>query len=162
MKDSFATLDLEPQGFRALFSADWIWCDVQAVPGSGEPWQAITTSEDLASWETAWRENGSPADRSVFLPALLDNDAIKLLASWRDGRIVAGCVANRSDDLVGFSNFFAADDWETELATALATVSGTFPRRAIVGYEHGKLLNRMIALGFETVGPLRVWLGPET
>ena len=41
------------------------------------------------------------------MPSLLDDKDIVMLACYRDGHIVAGAVANRSDGVVGWSNFFA-------------------------------------------------------
>jgi hypothetical protein len=32
-----------------------------------------------------------------------------------------------------------------------------FPGTALVGYEHGDDLVAMLALGFTTLGPLRIW-----
>lgn len=164
VKDSFAALDLGPLGFRSLFTADWIWRDPSPLPAPADsgPWQAITTADDLAAWETAWRDGGSPADQRIFLPGLLDNDMVTVLATRRGGRIVAGCIANRSGDVVGLSNFFAiADEWKLHLASAVAAVADVAPGSAIVGYERGDTLDAMSSLGFERIGRLCVWLSPE-
>lgn len=39
VKDSFATLDLAPYGFRVLFAAEWICRDVPADPDPDPGWQ---------------------------------------------------------------------------------------------------------------------------
>lgn len=162
VKDSFATLDLAPLGFRLLFSAEWIWLD----PASARPvpnrqsWQRITTTSELAEWETAWRENGSPADRPVFLPALLKDETVGLFAWRRDGRIVAGCAGNRSDSVGGLSNAFTGQSGpNADFAAAAAAVAAFSPGRPVVGYESGDSLGNAIGLGFRPVGPLRIWLG---
>ena len=81
-----------------------------------------------ASWEAAWNDGGSPADTRVFLPALLDDDTVRIFAAERDGRIAAGCIANRSDDVVGISNFFtAARTPQPDLIAAVAAIADAFP-----------------------------------
>jgi hypothetical protein len=162
VKDSFSVLELSPLGFRQLFEADWIWCDASdaPIPGSGDTvWQPVTTSAQLERWEAAWRENGSPADSTVFLPELLANPTIALFAAYRGADIVAGCAANRSVEAVGISNLFVADGDE-DLATAGAVneVARFGAGLPIVGYLADERLARVRRLGFRTVGPLRVWL----
>ena len=56
VKDSFARLDLAPEGLTPLFDAEWI----ALLPAPGEPpagddlsWDAVTDPGDLAQWETA-------------------------------------------------------------------------------------------------------------
>jgi len=81
-----------------------------------------------------------------------------MVACYRDGHIVAGAVANRSDGVVGWSNFFApAAEILDRAAESLATIARVFPGSPIVGYEHGVELRNAHALGFESLGPLRVW-----
>jgi hypothetical protein len=163
VKDSFSELDLSPLGFQSLFGADWIWCDAGEVPGTHEDddviWRPITTTDQLDEWETAWRENGSPTDSPVFVPALLENAAISLFGGYRDGAVVAGCAGNRSADAVGFSNFFSGDGQEERvLPSAIAAVARFGQGLPVVGYLAGDGLARVERLGFRTVGPLRVWL----
>jgi hypothetical protein len=163
VKDSFSTLELAPLGFRPLFEARWIWrhpSDI-AVPRRDTPteWRRVTTSSELERWEGAWREAGSPSDTRVFLPDLLANPAIALFAGYRGGAIVAGCAANRTDEAVGFSNFFTADaDEESAMAQAVTEVARFGAGMPVVGYLAGERLERAGRLGFRTVGPLRVWL----
>jgi hypothetical protein len=89
---------------------------------------------------------------------LLDDKEIAMVACYRDGHIVAGAVANRSDSVVGWSNFFApAAEILDRARESLATIAEVFPGSPIVGYEHGAELRNAHALGFESLGPLRVW-----
>src|SRR5690242_14334490 len=161
IKDSFATLDLAPLGFEPLFDAEWISRDPSPVPrseGGHVEWRRVTSAAELDVWEAAWRDNGSPTDRRVFLPALLADPTVALFGASRDAEIVAGCAANRSADAVGFSNFFVAGGDDEDLtAGALAAVSGFGDGLPVVGYEWGDALGRGQRLGFEAVGPLRVW-----
>jgi hypothetical protein len=161
IKDSFAALDLVPLGFAPLFDAAWICRDPAPLPASSlgvEAWRQVTTIAELEPWETAWRDNGSPADRPVFVPALLADPALAVFGAYRDDTLVAGCAANRSADAVGFSNFFVADGDDERLAAGAVAAVGRFGQgRPIVGYESGTALDRARRIGFEAVGPLRVW-----
>jgi hypothetical protein len=112
-----------------------------------------------AEWESAWgRSAGDTSEDRIFLPPLLDDKDIAMVACYRDGHIVAGAVANRSDGVVGWSNFFAtAAEILDRAIESLATIAGVFPGAPIVGYEHGAGLRNAHVLGFESLGPLRVW-----
>jgi hypothetical protein len=61
-------------------------------------------------------------------------------------------VAHLSGDVVGLSNL--QGPW----GPAVAAIAGAFPDRAIVGYE--QQLPAALRLGFESLGPLRVWHRP--
>jgi hypothetical protein len=160
VKDSFAELDLSQLGLRPLFDAEWIWREPTAPlpPGRDDvAWQSVTTPGALELWETAWGENGSPAASRVFVPALLANEAVEVLAGYRGDTIVAGCAANRSIDAVGFSNYFATDDDEGVAADAVGEVARFGEGLPVVGFEAGDALARALRLGFRAAGALRVW-----
>src|SRR6185436_1199904 len=128
-------------GFRPLFDAVWIWRDADTPPpqqSSDVEWRRATTPAELAAWEAGLRANGSPAGRHVFLPRLLD-DASMAFFTARDRRgIVAGCAANRSAEVVGFSNFFAAEPNDGGLLRGAVAATIRFaPGVSIVGYERG-------------------------
>ena len=164
VKDSFSALDLSPLGFRSLFDAEWIWTDDPAVPTPDRGpsgWRPVTTPIELERWEAAWRANGSPTDRPVFVPELLRDTTIAIFAGYRGDDIVAGCAANRSAEAVGFSNFFVADgDEEVATAAAIELVARFGDGLPVVGHERGESLARTRRLGFRAVGPLRVWVTP--
>lgn len=163
VKDSFAALELAPLGFRPLFDAEWLWRDPSpGLPADGRrdlEWRRVTSDEELDQWEAAWRANGSPADTRVFLPDLLTSGDVVLLAGHQGDRIVAGCAANHTPGVVGFSNFFAEDaDREPVMASALGAVMLLAPGVAVVGYDSGDDLAQAKRLGFHTVGALQIWL----
>jgi len=82
-----------------------------------------------------------------------------VVAGFHDGDIVAGAIANRSDGVVGWSNFFApATEVFDQAVASLATIARIFPGLPIVGYEHGDDLRNAHSMGFESIGPLRVWI----
>jgi hypothetical protein len=165
VKDSFSMLDLESRGFRMLFAAEWIYLPVSrmkeiASARTSARWEVVRNYLALADWESAWsRSAGDTSEDRIFLPALLENKEVAVVAGFRDGHIVAGAIANRSDGVVGWSNFFApgAETFDHS-AASLATIARVFPGLPIVGYEHGDDLRNAHALGFESTGPLRVWI----
>ena len=65
VKDSFCRLELEPNGFRTLFEASWIWRE-PGVRSVSRGWHRIEDETDLALWEAAWKRSGSPTDRRMF------------------------------------------------------------------------------------------------
>jgi hypothetical protein len=162
VKDGYTALDLAPFGFRVLFDAQWIRLAHDAAGPAGERadrWHRLTAPDDLERWEDAWRAHGSPATRRVFVPALLADESVAILAARHDGEIAAGVVANRSTAVVGLSNFFAAGpDVDAQFAGAVAAVRAAFPGAPVVGYESGEALERALREGFRPVGPLRIWL----
>jgi hypothetical protein len=151
VKDSFASIDLEPAGFRVLFDARWIWRDpptAATLDRRADRWAAVTTADALGLWREA-------ADAPVP-DALLPRADIVILAA--DG-IAAGGVLNRSGDVVGLSNVFCPPGEEDATWTAcLAAAAERFPGLPVVGYESGDAVEVASRHGFEPIGPLRVWL----
>lgn len=155
VKDSFADVDLKPYGFRELFDANWI----ARIPALGVDdstgWLCVTDPAWLESWCTA-------AQLPEVLPLrLLGDPHVRVLAHRRDGVIVAGAIANRSDAVVGLSNVFEIDDCDS-WGQIVAVVSHHFPELPIVGYESGGELAAALRSGFDVIGPLRVWARENT
>jgi len=187
VKDSFCALDLAPLAFQFLFEATWLWrAPSRPEPISvmdGIQWAGVQEPSELARWETAW--NGLPADEAAALPArrghpcpphapmramtarsarifpaaLLDDEDLVFIAAYQGPHIVAGAIANRTEAVVGLSNVFvppmeAARFWAGCVAAGLQA----FPGLPLVGYERGEELIMARQLGFDDVGPLRVWV----
>jgi len=154
VKDSFATLDLAPLGFESLFEAMWIWRHAAPLQRDGPAaWRVMRDAASLARWEAAWRGDEPALD--LFQPALLEAHEHTFMAGEVGGRIVAGCVASRSAEVVGISNLFGPAE---RTAGCLAAVQDFAPGLPVVGYEAGAALEAMKSLGFQALGPLRVWL----
>ncbi|MFG3056650.1 hypothetical protein ACGFZP_37630 [Kitasatospora sp. NPDC048239] len=157
VKDSFADLDLTGAGFDVLFEAQWIHRPANApVVPSDLAWDVARDTDTLSAWAMAWdNEDGS----ALFRPELLDDPAtFVLVGRSADGRMVAGAVASRSDQVVGISNVFALDDPDTAWLGVVDAVHRLFPALPVVGYEHGDDLAAAVRHGFEPVGPLRIWI----
>jgi hypothetical protein len=159
IKDSFASLDLTAYGFRVLFKAQWIVHRGTAIPPSsdGLRWEVVHDRNGLAAWEQAWRGNDGPP--GAFRTELLDHDSVSMLAARRGDRVVAGAILNRHSRVVGISNSFTYDpDGAASWSGCLALAGTLFPGSTFVGYESGQTLVAARTHGFETVGPLRVWI----
>ncbi|WP_188132771.1 hypothetical protein [Streptomyces boluensis] len=159
VKDSFADLDLTEAGFQALFEAEWIHRPASAPTITPDlDWNVAGDPDTLLAWALAWDNGDGNAD--LFRPELLDDPATFVLAGRSaDGRVVAGAVASRSDQVVGISNVFALDGGpDAAWPVVLDAVHWLFPTLPVVGYEHGDDLAAALRHGFEPVGPLRIWL----
>jgi hypothetical protein len=159
VKDSFAALDLGAIGFGLLFEARWIHRPAGAFGGAGA--ERVTSAAMLAAWEQAWRAGAADADARLFPPALLQEPEHVVIAAMRSSAIVGGCIATRSDGVLGISNLFApVQDDGTVRAACLDAAASCMPSAPLVGYERGDSLARMTELGFRAVGALRVWQAP--
>lgn len=168
VKDSFDSLNLSELGFRKIIRGSWIYRDEAPVIAEASPtpavhWIKITQADELAAWEKAWRnepaDTAGPVDNPIMLTPLLANRHIAILAAIQDKQIVAGVIANQSDDVVGLSNIFLPEANEAYFRAACVTeVSKLFPNVAMVGYESGDDLTAMKTLGFEALGPLSIWI----
>jgi hypothetical protein len=163
VKDSFATLDLAPLGFEELFSAQWLHfsSDEKRVPAeaSGARWVQVRDPAALSAWEAAWSGHQQGPTHAVFRPALLEDAGVKFLAAYHEDTLVAGAIAYRAGGVVSLSNTFFTESHAGVLrAELLGQLLVAFPGLPLVGYEHGDELAAWCALGFEPIGPLRVWL----
>lgn len=159
IKDSFAALDLRGYGFRVLFEGHWIVRTPSPSAAQHEVfgWKRVVDPDGLASWEEAWRGQHGP--QGLFRPELLDNDSVVLLARYVGERVVAGGVLNRSPSVVGVSNVFPRSGREPEgWSGCVAVAASIFSAETLVGYESGDGLIAARRNGFQTVGPLRVWV----
>jgi hypothetical protein len=156
IKDSFATIDLAAKGFRLLFDAEWI----VAPSGSPSPqtdWAQITDPDDLALWEVAWAQVEGIG--GLFLPTLLLDPSVAVVARLRDGRIASGAILYCSSGAVGISNVFTRSGSDAETWTGIIECAhDLFPGIPLVGYESGEQLLRALEHGFEAAGSLRIWI----
>jgi len=166
VKDSFNTLDLTALGFQLAFEATWLWRSrSQPLPKHTAPglrWIYIQSEPELAKWEAAWNgdlaNNSSTSKPRLFPPSLLANPGIVFIAAYYDESLVAGAIANHTDDVVGLSNVFSTPDNAQTFWTGCITMTQErFPDLPMVGYERGPQLALAQEIGFEMLQPLKVW-----
>ena len=153
VKDSYATLQLEPFGFQLLVEAEWIshppFNEQQSEPYQ---WSIIGTEKEFERWtKMTGLENSTPI-------GLLENQEVRIF--YRDGPDgFAGFIANVAADVVGISNVFSSGVDNVDLWRAIPqVVSAEFPGLPLVGYEEGDSLTAAHSSGWRPVGPLRVWI----
>lgn len=161
VKDSYCAIDLASQGFETLFEAEWIGLDGDSAIkhiGGDLRWKRIETQSGLDDWVAAW-SGGEDQSSPIFTEPLLRNPAITFLAAYADGELQGGGILNDQADAVGHSNLFAVEGKAKLVRAGLfREARRRFPGKAIVGYEHGEDLEQALALGFTTLGPLRIWI----
>ena len=166
VKDSFNTLDLTSLGFQPAFEASWLWRETSSPlrkpATSSLRWTYIQTEPELAKWEAAWNgdlsNNSSTSQPRLFLPTMLANPGIVFIAAYQDQSLVAGAIANRTDDVVGLSNVFDPSDDPLPFWTGcIAMAQEIFPDLPMVGYERGPQLAIAQQIGFEALQPLKIW-----
>jgi hypothetical protein len=159
VKDSFATLELAAFGFEIVHEAEWIRREPGPAPSTHDAdvqWMPLEGEPELTAWETAWDAEG--ADLGLFVPALLREPSVEILAGTVDGSIVAGAIVNRTGDVVGVSNLFSTlGDLDAAWSGCLAYLEVAHPGSAVVGYEAGEELAAARRQGFGSVGALRIW-----
>jgi hypothetical protein len=159
VKDSFACLDLTPEGLAPLFDADWIAWDPapeERPPVDGLSWKAVEGAAQLARWEAAWAAGADAA--GLFRPDLLADPCCAVLGCYQDGGLAGGAIAYTAAQVTGISNVF-----KTGLPTgmlwrsAVRAVAALRPGLPVVGYERGEDLAAAREAGGRVIGPLRVW-----
>lgn len=160
VKDAFAKHDLSRLNFQLLFEATWMW-RASTLPKPKKVlgdirWTTVQDASELEHWELAWGKQNEEAHSRTFPSSLLADQDIRFIAAYREGEIIAGVIANRTDAVVGVSNLFAPslDFW----SGCIVAVMDAFPGLPLVGYEHGDDLAVAKTLGFEEVGQLQVWV----
>lgn len=155
VKDSFADLDLATHGWSVLFDAQWLTRGAAAPSTPVLPWRTV----DLDSLPQWLASHGS---RAVG-PDVLDDPGVRLLLADDEDGPVAVAALNRSGTdartVVGVSNVRALRETDARVWSDLAPLARhALGAHALVGYEAGPDLAPALAVGFSTVGPLRVWV----
>jgi hypothetical protein len=162
LKDGFSLLNLTSEGFHILFEASWVWVSSNCLPkASNEGWERIQNIDDLTEWERCWKDCGSPTEHHMFPESMLNLEDMAFFGHMGSNGIEAGCIANLSKDCVGLSNVFSRYDIDSALAVSAGLAAGFGGGRPVVGYDRGRRLELLVDIGFETVGPLRVWITEE-
>lgn len=155
VKDSFADLDLAPHGWSVLFEAQWLTSPAGAGTATGLSWRTVDR-DALPLWLAA---HGS----AVLRPDVLEDPDVRLLLAADDDGPVAVAALNRSaagtDPVVGVSNVRVLRGGPGLVWSDLTVLARReLGAHRLVGYESGPDLLPPVAVGFEPVGPLRVWV----
>jgi len=88
----------------------------------------------------------------------LRDPKIKFIAGYQGEYLLSGCLLNKTDDVIGVSNFFAPVEGEGYWSDLLNFIFNSVERTDIVGYERIELVDKLRLLGFEPIGNLTVWI----
>ncbi|MBO9129404.1 hypothetical protein [Bacillus sp. 165] len=151
IKDSFANLAMEPFGFKILFDAEWIY-HAPVLESAVSAWRVVTTEEDLARWTAAY------GIEKIIKPQLIGRDDVKIFIHENRDKL-SGFIANAGAGAVGISNVFATDYHNQNLwKDIVQAVATEFPKLPMVGYEQKGDLAAILSCGWESLGPLRIWI----
>lgn len=158
IKDSHDVLNLGPHGFERLFRATWIHLD----PARLRPFdrslrfEVVRDEDGLSRWRRAWDAN-LPLGRTLFGAELLRDPDLYFVAGYDGGRLVCGGLFNRTNDVLGISNFFARDEAKECWAAAVSHILDRLRPSVLVGYAGEAALVGFEAIGFKAIGTLSVW-----
>lgn len=158
VKDSLDYLDFTTSGFISLVAAQWVHARLTRRPTvpAGETWRIVRTAEELAQWERGFAGDDDPVE--LFVPALLENRDVAVIAGYRNDRLIGGAVANYAQDAIGVSNMFDLRlDPESTWDGVISVAAAHFDVDEIFGYEHSHKLAVARSWGFEGIGKLRIW-----
>ena len=166
VKDSFRSLDLHSLGFTVLFDAEWIL--LQSAAGNalensaGLSWRTVRSETDLLLWEMAWAaETATAATSQIYAASLMSRADVCFLFALADGTPVCGGILNKDGGVIGLSNVFHAGVApEVAWRGLVREAAVRFPGLPVVGSESGEALAVARRVGFQSMGPLRIWLMP--
>ena len=161
IKDSFNVLDLSKYGFQKLFDAQWIYLEAakfkEKKTNKNLRYEIVNGEDLLSMWRIAW-DSDEQLGKEIFNAKLLDNPKVCFVAGFERKQIVSGCFVNKTDDVLGVSNFFAPDENTDYWSDILGFILDSIERIDIVGYEQKEVASKLRSFGFESVGNLSVWL----
>jgi len=162
IKDSFAALDLGSHDFIKLFDAQWLYLEARQFKPekkiAGIRHELIKDEDALCRWRKAWDADEALGNR-IFRPGLLRDPGVHFVAGYVAEKIVSGCLVNKTDNVLGISNCFCANEDIGYWSEIIRFIHASIEYTDIVGYERsGHLVTRLRATGFEAVGNLVVWL----
>ncbi|TQR21679.1 hypothetical protein [Psychrobacillus vulpis] len=152
IKDSYASLKLDEEKFKALFEASWIYYDnSKIVSSSKNSYRKIQSIEELLNWNTAAELDG------IIQPDILSNTCVSIYAN--EGEVItAGFIVNISGDTIGVSNVFSTkEDSDSIWTDIVVTINQNHFADHIVGYESNEALIKALNADWERIGKLKVW-----
>ena len=130
IKDSFASLDLAPEGFSVLLHAQWITSPALPDQAWNVPpdWTRVTDPDGLALWEEAWCHDDRP--RGLFLRALLSRGIVAVLGRIEKDRVVAGGIVSRGTRRRNLQRLCRGRTWIRDVVLSGAVCSGMLSESA--------------------------------
>jgi len=89
---------------------------------------------------------------------MLNDPKIFFLAGYRHEKIITGCLINKTENVLGISNFFAPESKIEYWSEIIRFIHESVKIADIVGYERENFVEELQRLGFEAIGDLTVWL----
>lgn len=161
IKDSFQCLDLTKFGFEKLFDSQWIYLESNDFSSLDTPdhidFKMIESENDLQLWIEVWGE-GVELGNQIYNKDLLENSDVKFVIGYVDSKPIYVALLNKSDDVIGVSNFFISEKTEIVWSDLVKFIQNQFGLVDIVGYEDAETVSKIKSIGFESVGNLTVWL----
>jgi hypothetical protein len=157
VKDSFCDLDLAPYGFETLFDAQWLYLQASDfVPAFDKPalvFRQVRTKEELDLWNKVWAEN-----EALYQKNMLDDPSLTFVIGHENDTPTHAALLNRSDDVLGISNFFPEEDVAGRWGDLIAYIQEVWGPIDIVGYERKDTIAQLAPLHILPVGDLRIWI----
>lgn len=161
IKDSFAVLDLNKYGFTRLFDAQWMYLKaanfIPTEKSGNLRYEIVDKEETLSAWRLAW-DFDERIGKEIFSPKLLNKSSVYIVAGYKEEQIVSGCFVNKTENVLGISNFFAPSKDIHYWSDIISFIFDSVEYLDIVGYERNELVDKLHLLGFESIGNLTVWL----
>ena len=163
--DSFGVLDLGKYGFDLLIEASWVVHEGVREAVWPDGWSVVDDAGLLARWCLLHDYE------DVLTPAILSNPRCQVLARVEDGQLVGGAILHDGGQAAGMSNLWSgagagagAGDGERagevgpeDVTEVLACAGILYPGRPVTDFAWGSELDAVMAAGFMSVGPQRVW-----
>lgn len=163
--DSWATLDLEPLGYRVRFADEWFVSELPPQP-SGPPLASIEVIDNaarLVEWEAASViafGGGAPETRGhTYPPGLLADERFTFYGVDVDGALAAGVLLFRDPACTGVYTFFTLPEYRGRgLGTALLRHALNHAPDPPLATNPSEMSRGIFSkLGFRAVGERRVW-----
>ncbi len=169
--DSFGILDLGKYGFDLLIEASWVVHEGVSEAAWPAGWSVVDDAGLLAKWCLLHDYE------DVLTPAILSDPRCHVLARIEDEQPIGGAILHDGGQAVGMSNLWSgagagagageragSDDGERagevgpeDVAEVLACAGILYPGRSVTDFSWGAELDAVMAAGFVSVGPQRVW-----
>jgi len=151
--DSFGALDLAPHGFDLLIDATWVHRPAATGSGGLPPgWSVVTEPGLLGDW------NEHNETTAVLLPPLLAHPHFTFLARHEDDLLTAGAVLHAAGPAALVSNCWSIPGRDLDLREVVACLDALHPGVPAIYYAWDEELAILRGLGFDPVGPQRVWI----